>query len=205
MARLLIKTPGLQYQLMELKLGPNRVGRSPDSDFQLLHPTISSLHAELVLSESGVVLRDLESTNGTFVNGQPVREVQLAAGQTVHFGDVELFVETTEARVEIPEILNAELSATGVSMPVDPSNCRRHPQVPATYQCTVCKETMCDGCVHRLRRKNGKITLLLCPICSNGVELIGAKKPKKKSIFSRVGETVKMKFTRVLPLSGGKR
>src|SRR5581483_11140570 len=103
MARLLIKTVGIDNRLLELKLGPNRVGRSVDADFQISHPTISSLHCEFVLSDSGVVLRDLESTNGTFVNGKPVREVKLDAGQTVHLGDVELFVETTEAKVAIPE------------------------------------------------------------------------------------------------------
>ncbi len=205
MARLQIRTPGLDCQLIELKLGPNRIGRSPDSDFRLLHPTISSLHCELVLSESGVVLRDLESTNGTFVNGEPVREAKLSVGQTVHLGDVELFVETTDAKVEIPEYRITDAGITGVSVPVDPTACPRHPHAQVTYQCTICRELMCDACVHRLRRKGGKITLLLCPICSNGVEPIGAKKPKKKSLLSRVGETVKMKFTRVLPLSGGKR
>ena len=76
--------------------------------------------------------------------------------------------------------------------------CARHTQSAVTHQCTVCKEVMCDSCVHKLRRKGGKITLLLCPTCSNAVELIGAPRKKKKSLLSRVGETVKLKFTRVL-------
>jgi pSer/pThr/pTyr-binding forkhead associated (FHA) protein len=199
MARLSIKTIGLENSLIELKLGPNRVGRGPDSDFQIVHPTISSLHCELLLSESGVALRDLESTNGTFVDGQRVREAILAAGQIVRLGDVELLVDNTDAKVAIPQFLNTELPAPPVVAKDGGIICSRHPHAHVSYQCTICKEVMCDACVHRLRRKGGKTLLELCPICSNAVELIGApKKAKKKSLFSRVGETVKMKITRVL-------
>jgi FHA domain-containing protein len=202
MARLLIKTAGIENRLIELRLGPNRVGRSPDADFQIVHPTISGFHCEFVLSENGVVLRDLESTNGTFLDGKRVREIKLADGQTVHLGDVELFVETTEARVAIPEFSMAEAPTPPPVVATDGAlMCPRHERSHVSHQCTVCKEVMCDACVHRLRRKGGKITLELCPICSNAVELYGAPKKKKKSLFARVGETVKLKFTRKLPVS----
>ena len=202
MARLLIKTAGVDTRLIELKLGANRVGRSPDCDFQIVHPTVSGFHCELVLSEAGVLLRDLESTNGTFVNGKRIREARLEDGQTVHFGDIELFVETTEAKVFIPEFRIKEDAGPAIFVPSDGTiKCSRHEQSQVTHQCTVCKELMCDACVHRLRRKGGKITLELCPVCSNAVELIGAPKKKKKSFLARVGETVKLKFTRKLPVS----
>ena len=197
MARLSIKTAGLEIQSIELKLGLNRVGRSPDCDFRIAHSTISSLHCEFVLTDDGVTLRDLESTNGTFVDRKPVREVRLLAGQTVHLGDVELFVETTEAKVAIPKFANAELPAPPVVSKDGSMLCPRHPHLQVTFQCTVCKEIMCDGCVHRLRRRGGKNTLLLCPICSNAVEPIGGPKiKKKKTLLARLRETVKLKFTR---------
>ena len=82
MARLLIKTDGIENRLIELKLGVNRIGRSPDTDFAITHPTVSSLHCEVVLMEEGVTIRDLESTNGTFVDGRPVREARLSAWAT---------------------------------------------------------------------------------------------------------------------------
>jgi hypothetical protein len=201
MARLLIKTPGLESPLMELKLGANRVGRSPDSDFQIAHPTISGSHCEFVLTAEGVILRDLESTNGTFVDGKPVSEAKVTAGQTVRLGDVELFVEATEANVAIPKFVDPELPAPPVVAADGSVICPRHPQAHATYRCTVCHEVMCEACVHRLRRKGGKATLLLCPICSSTVELIGGpKKPKKKSLLARVGQSVKLKFTRTIRL-----
>jgi hypothetical protein len=200
MARLLVKTEGLNAKLIVLKLGANRVGRHPDNDFSIEHDTISSVHCEIVLRDDGVILRDLESTNGTFVNDEPVREVQLAPGQIVRLGDVELLVETTDAIIEIPKFSNADLPAPPVVRTDGALACSRHSHRAVTHQCTACKEMMCDACVHRLRRKGGKKILSLCPICSGTVELIGGPgKAKKKSLFERiVGETVKMKLSGII-------
>jgi pSer/pThr/pTyr-binding forkhead associated (FHA) protein len=197
MARLIVKTAGLERQLIELKLGSNVIGRSPDSDFLLTHPTISTLHCELVLSDSGVVLRDLESTNGTFVNGERIHHITLQPGQELRLGDVELLVETTDANVIIPKFANADLPAPPMVSKDGGMLCPKHPHSPVAYQCTACKEVMCNTCVHRLRRKGGKNVLLLCPVCSHAVKLLtDGEKPKKRSIFARVGETVKLKLTR---------
>ena len=102
MAKLLIKTEGLENRTLELRFGVNHVGRDPESDFSIDHPTVSTSHCELVLSAEGVLLRDCDSTNGTFVNGDPIKEAWLLPGQTVNLGDVELFVESTEINISIP-------------------------------------------------------------------------------------------------------
>ena len=49
MARLLIKTEGLENQILELRLGVNLVGRDPQCDFSINHPTVSTHHCELIL------------------------------------------------------------------------------------------------------------------------------------------------------------
>src|ERR1039457_4544334 len=172
MAKLLVKTVGLENTLIDLRLGINRVGRSADADFQINHPTISSIHCELVLRESGVLLRDLESTNGTFLNEKRVLETELSAGQTLRLGDVELFVENTDVTVAIPKFANTDLPAPPVVQADGVMVCPRHVHAPVTHQCTYCKEVMCFSCVHRLRRKGGQKTLLLCPVCSGTVEVI---------------------------------
>jgi pSer/pThr/pTyr-binding forkhead associated (FHA) protein len=205
MARLSTKSSSVPNQLITLKLGVNRIGRSPDCDFQIAHDTVSSLHCELVLSDGGVILRDLESTNGTFVEGRRVREVKLVDGQTIRVGDVELLVETTDAKVAIPLFENPELPVPPVVNHDGGIVCPRHSHVAVTHQCPVCKEVMCEACVHRLRRKGGKNILLLCPICSNAVEPIGGPAKKKKSLLARVGETVKLKFTRGIRTHAGDR
>jgi predicted component of type VI protein secretion system len=202
MARLLIKTSGIENRSIELKLGANRIGRSPDIDFTIRHPTISNLHCEIVLAEDGVTLRDLESTNGTFVDGRPVREARLSAGQLVRLGEVELVVENTDFKVAIPQFNNTELPAPPIVLKDGSMVCPRHPHARVTHRCTFCQEVMCEPCVHRLQRRGSRKVLFLCPVCSHAVEpLGGAQKPRKKSLLARVGETVKMKFTRAIEVN----
>ncbi len=82
---------------------PFRIGRSPEAELTIHSRRISSLHAELVRVPSGYVLRDLGSTNGTFVNGKKIRETWLKEGDVVHiahkelrFGIGEVFDDTYE-------------------------------------------------------------------------------------------------------------
>ena len=201
MARILIKTAGLENQFLDLKLGTNRIGRSQDCDLPIPHPTVSGLHCEIVLGDEGVTIRDMESTNGTFVDGMRVREAALSSGQTLRLGDVELLVETTEVTVSIPKFIDPDLPAPPVVLEDGSLICPRHPHAQVTHRCTHCKEVMCEECVHRMRRKGSKRVLLLCPICSHPIELISgaSKRTKKKSFFARVGETVKLKMTRTIP------
>ncbi|MEY2466368.1 MAG: hypothetical protein QOD03_889 [Verrucomicrobiota bacterium] len=199
MAKLLVISTGLENRLIELKLGLNRVGRSSENDFQIVHPTISNAHCEFILADGSVMLRDLDSTNGTFVNDQPVGEIQLVAGQTVRLGDVELFVETTDVTIAIPKFSNPELPAPPVVKKNGKLVCPRHSHAQVTHKCTHCNEVMCEACVHQLRRKGSHNLLMLCPICSHAVEPIGGPvRPKKKSLISRVTETVKLKLTGII-------
>lgn len=194
MAKLLIKTEGVANPVLELRLGVNRVGRAEDNHFQIIHSTVSTHHCELILGDGTVLLRDCNSTNGTFVNGERVKEVALQAGQTIHLGDVELFVETTEVKVAIPQYERPR-PAPPVVLEDGAIICPRHKKSRVTHQCTHCREVMCEACVHRLRRRGGK-TYLFCPLCSNPVELIGAPKTKKKSFLGLLKQTVKLPFTR---------
>ena len=204
MARLVIKSPGFDGRVFELKLGANRVGRSPSADFIIVHPTVSGMHCELQLINGGVIIRDLESTNGTFVNGKRIQEAALTTGQTLLLGDVELFVENADVTVAIPKFTDPELAAPPVVLDDGSMICPRHPGARVTHRCMQCKEVMCDACVHRLRRKGSKTILLLCPICSSALEQVGTvAKKKKKSLFARVGETVRLKFTAKIPQNPG--
>lgn len=201
MAKLSITTAGFENKIMELKLGPNRIGRSPDCDFTVAHPTVSNIHCELVLREDGILIRDLESTNGTFVNGSSVREATLGPGEVLRLGDVELLVESTDVSVAIPQFNDAELPAPPVVCSDGSIVCPRHEHARATHKCKHCHEVMCPACIHRLQRKGSTRILLLCPVCSHPVGLIGgARVVKKKSLLVRVGETVKLKITRAIRL-----
>ncbi|MGA2853357.1 MAG: FHA domain-containing protein [Verrucomicrobiota bacterium] len=194
MARLLIKTEGLENRTLELRLGVNHIGRDPDCEFCIDHPTVSSRHCEMSLTTDGVYLHDCDSTNGTFVNGEPVMEAWLDPGQTVHLGDVELFVENTDANVAIPQFERPRPKPP-VVLPDGAMLCPRHSQEQATFKCTHCHEVMCSSCVHIMRIKGGQ-ALFLCPVCSHKCEPIKMveSKKKKKGFLGFLQDTVRLKF-----------
>jgi len=76
-------TAGSTY---ELTTPVTLLGRGTDCDLRLVDTGVSRHHAELRVEDTQVVLVDLGSTNGTFVNGQPVRRVALTDGTNVTLG-----------------------------------------------------------------------------------------------------------------------
>lgn len=69
---------------------PFLVGRQANADLVLASGAVSQRHAELDIAGSSLSLRDLRSTNGTFVNGQRLQEEALLAnGDVLHFADQE--------------------------------------------------------------------------------------------------------------------
>jgi adenylate cyclase len=89
------------------------VGRAPASDIPVIDPTISRRHAEIALDEGGhaILVRDLGSSNGTFVNGTRVESAPLAPGDIVAFGKVSFRIQETEPRA----------SANGSGKAADPA------------------------------------------------------------------------------------
>ena len=65
---------------------PLQIGRLPESAVVVNDPNASRRHAELVRRDGAVVLVDLDSTNGTLVNGAPVKEAPLSDGDEVTIG-----------------------------------------------------------------------------------------------------------------------
>lgn len=67
--------------------GPVLIGRSPDADLVIADDFVSATHARVSISESGPVLEDLGSTNGTLLNGQPVtRAMPFSSGDAIELG-----------------------------------------------------------------------------------------------------------------------
>src|SRR5262245_17481029 len=77
----------------ELEPGFNTFGRNPTNDFRVHASTVSSFHCEIVLSEDSTVVRDLGSTNGTYIDGQRIEEAVLRAGQILRVGSAEFRLE----------------------------------------------------------------------------------------------------------------
>ncbi|CAN5665737.1 hypothetical protein BH09CHL1_BH09CHL1_28570 [soil metagenome] len=74
---------------VQLRNGFTIVGRAPAADLVLDDPSVSRYHARVEVQGRRVDVRDLDSTNGTRVNGREVSSAPLEAGDTIAFGSVE--------------------------------------------------------------------------------------------------------------------
>lgn len=89
-AQLLITAPGQPDRIVALH-DSMTIGRDGDTDIVLESITVSRCHAILLHTPSALLLIDLQSTNGTLVNGAPVppdQPVRLADGDSIQFGQV---------------------------------------------------------------------------------------------------------------------
>ncbi|MFL5461892.1 MAG: FHA domain-containing protein, partial [Gemmatimonadales bacterium] len=103
-------------QSFELPPGRNLVvGRGVTSDIAIYDPTISRRHAELVVGADGVQVKDLGSSNGTFVNGARITASRLGLEDTVTFGKVVFRLTTpgTAADVHQRPALAVEVGPAG--------------------------------------------------------------------------------------------
>jgi hypothetical protein len=73
---------------VDLGVGRVKLGRADDNDVVLDHESVSRHHAEIRRDGDRITIRDLGSTNGTRVDGQPVRELRLGHDATIHIGAV---------------------------------------------------------------------------------------------------------------------
>jgi hypothetical protein len=90
---MLESTPGPDPLVFRLLPGSIKtVGRAPRADFVVDAPLVSRLHCRLTLQDNGVLVEDLDSTNGTFVNGSRVRKGLLASGDVLRVGRMEFAV-----------------------------------------------------------------------------------------------------------------
>ena len=81
---------------------PMQIGSSPRSDLLLEDPTVSRHHARISLTQSGPILEDLESRNGTWVGDLRVYRIRLAPGTRIRIGRTVLVVDVVDEAIDVP-------------------------------------------------------------------------------------------------------
>ncbi len=115
MAKLVILTQGMTGRAHELNVDRTTVGRVEDNTFQIADPSVSSHHCEVLLRGGEVVIRDLNSTNGSYINDAQITESVLKPGQKLRLGQIELKLET-----EVPAPAAAGSAAPAAPAPPTP-------------------------------------------------------------------------------------
>jgi pSer/pThr/pTyr-binding forkhead associated (FHA) protein len=186
----------------ELEPGFNTLGRNPTNDYRVHDATVSSFHCEIVLSEDSVLVRDLGSTNGTFIDNQPVTEGQLKPGQILRLGSAELRLESQAVpepvEISVPELKVEPPLASG-TLPDGSLSCLNHHDARAIVKCVKCEKAFCEECVHVLRLTGGK-RRVFCPACSGhceplpGAPASKAGQKKRLSLLGRLTQTIRIRL-----------
>jgi predicted component of type VI protein secretion system len=125
LATFLVKNGALKGRRVDVKTPVVNIGRADYNDLPLGDPSVSTSHAKLQRREGVWVLVDLDSTNGTFVDGERVQgETAIAPGASLRFGDVELSFEPTDDALGVAKgggtVVMANFAATPEPPPPPP-------------------------------------------------------------------------------------
>ena len=88
MARLALNCEGVGHVTHQLARDIVMIGRAPLNHMVIDHPTVSVQHAVLLRNGDSYSLKDLNSTNGTQINGDFVTDAELKDGDKIRFGSV---------------------------------------------------------------------------------------------------------------------
>lgn len=95
MARLVVISKNVSASPLELGEAWATIGRADGNSFQVVESSVSGRHCEVRLRGEELVVRDLLSTNGTFVNGEKISEATIKPGESFRVGDVEVRFEAS--------------------------------------------------------------------------------------------------------------
>lgn len=86
MPKMIVSIDGVVIKEVQLTKDRTTLGRRPYNDIVIDNLAVSGEHAVMQMSGAEVFLEDLNSTNGTYVNGKAIKKQQLHSGDTVEIG-----------------------------------------------------------------------------------------------------------------------
>jgi hypothetical protein len=99
---------GAKPEVLILEQGTFLLGRAPECEYLIIHPSVSTTHCEIRKDHGRVFIRDLGSTNGTFIEDEPVKEAELLPDQIVRFGETVWRFQGTSLHVDAATTAPAE-------------------------------------------------------------------------------------------------
>jgi pSer/pThr/pTyr-binding forkhead associated (FHA) protein len=137
LASLLFRSGDMKGTRLPIKVPVVNIGRGDYNDVVIADPSVSTMHAKLQRREAVWILTDLGSTNGTFVEGEPLKgELPLSPGTTIRFGDVSALFEPLDDKVplargkgtHVMEKVDAKPAPAGPSVETGPEAERPRPR-----------------------------------------------------------------------------
>jgi len=104
MACLIVMDGPLKGQKTAIKQKLTRIGRRDTNDWSIQDESVSGTHCEIEKDDSGLIIRDLGSTNGTKVNNEEIKEQRIFRNDILLVGEVPMMIEGDD----VPEVSDAE-------------------------------------------------------------------------------------------------
>jgi hypothetical protein len=97
MPRLVAQSPEFAGKIFDLTGGEITVGRLPDNGIQIEHASVSGHHAVFKVEQLDYLIRDLDSTNGTRINGEKITQQKLRRNDILRLGNIEMLYDSEHA------------------------------------------------------------------------------------------------------------
>src|SRR5471030_3211877 len=97
MPRLVAQSPEFSGKSFDLSGKEISVGRVADNKIQVEHASVSGHHAVMALDGLDYVIKDLDSTNGTRINGERITQQKLRRNDILRLGNIELLYDSEHA------------------------------------------------------------------------------------------------------------
>ncbi len=107
--QLIVLEGGSKGKKFDLNRPLTRIGKRETNDLVIEEKTISRDHLEIVQTENSYLLRDLESTNGTYINDIRVKEAYLSPGDIIRLGNIRIEFIAFDEKVQIEPSSKQEL------------------------------------------------------------------------------------------------
>ena len=193
MARLVVNPGSSDSWQIDLKPGSNSLGRSEENDISLNHDSISTAHCEIIVSGDAALLKDLGSTNGTYVEGELVEQAPLRDGQLFQAGHVELRFLADAPATPVVRVVPPETARIPRPTPLPSASassraarCKSHPRTAARFHCPKCQHSFCELCVNT--RPLGDPARKFCRSCGTEcppLKVRAVPKPLTREMFAQ--------------------
>jgi pSer/pThr/pTyr-binding forkhead associated (FHA) protein len=119
MPKMIVSIDGVVIKEVQLTKDRTTLGRRPYNDIVIDNLAVSGEHAVIQLAGNDVSLEDLNSTNGTYINGKAVKKQQLANNDTIEIGKykIKYVNEQQEAGFERTMVIKAGAAGLGAPAP----------------------------------------------------------------------------------------
>ncbi len=116
MAKLIVTTKALAGLAYELGDHWVTIGRAATNKFQVPEASVSGQHCEACVRGAELLVRDMRSTNGTFINGTMITEGKIKLGESFRIGEVDIWFEPSEPIQALPKV-TSDLPAAAATPP----------------------------------------------------------------------------------------